>query len=915
MSIPRQASGFGSGRSSGLRAGAFQGLDTLRGRTSKGWTFAAALALSFAGIAAAETDLPPPTARRVALCIGVRDPAVPGTADRGPADAVRLGDAFRAAGFDPTVVLAGADARRDAVLSALCRLRASTRTGDTVVVAYTGPVRADTDAAGDILFLRPADAVDARDDLPLRGAIEALAARTGADLAVLVTGLPAIGSRAGDAAPWRMAGTVPVALRSHTLLLSGARGQTTEFRGPRTLMAANLASELERAIERRADGGSLTDWLRAAVRRVALESGGRQSPEWFVAGSASELRPQTPAAPAVAPDAVPDLATLGAMLDDERADDALAAGLGRAAALFDRKTPGSAGDLDACLALLARAAERLGRSDLSIFLVSERLRRTHEPRARAGLAHALGRLLLRDGRARGAVAMHRQALQLVNPDAAGSAWLADALERSGDLEAAREAADAALDSAHAAEGAVADEACAIAHEVLAQADRECGDTAASRAHFVKALEWRRKTAGGDRGRLALLLREIGESRLLGGDFAGATAALREAIDLLAYSAGSQRPLAEAHMILGEALAAAGEPGAPAAWMSALTKWTASSTSAPPARLLLSIGESLVAAGRSGEAVPHLTRALDAAGQEESASLLLRAHRGLSRAAAQAGDAVRALRHAQLALATAAGSPPATPREIATACGDLASLHLQRGETQRAIEYGERAVAERTKAGLTNDAAATGIWELIGEAHEAAKSHASAATAWSNAVATLAQVEGASAPSVATARGREGRAWLNAGRPELAIPTLEAAERILADRGPATAAIRAGVLLSLGEARQKTGDSAARATLESAVAVAASGGGACDASRAGALLGLARIAQTEARLFAARRLAGEAAGLFLRLNSPDVAEAERLADHLSSALSLRLPQGSHEEMPAFIAAESDYTARRADGTPR
>ncbi|MBU4460932.1 MAG: tetratricopeptide repeat protein [Verrucomicrobia bacterium] len=914
MSIPHHASGCAPGESSGRRAGAFQGLDALHGRTSKGWKFAAALALSFAGIAAAETNAPAPTSRRAALCIGVRDPAAADAADRGPADAVRLGEAFRAAGFDPTVVLAGADARRDAVLSALCRLRASTRTGDTVVVAYTGPVRADTDAAGDVLFLGPADATDARDDLPLRGAIEALAARTGADLAVLVVGLPALGSRTGDAAPWRMAGTLPVALRSHSLLLSGARGQTTEFRGPRTLMAANLASELERGVERRADGVSLADWLRAAVRRVTLESGGRQSPEWFVAGSAPAVGPQAPATSAAAPDAVPDLAAIGAMLDDERAEDALAAGLGRAAALLDLKPPGSASDLNACLALLARAAERLGRSDLSIFFASERLRRTDEPRARAGLAHDLGRLLLRDGRARDAVAMHRQALHLANADAAGSAWLADALERSGDLDAAREVANAALDSARTAEGPDAGEAYAIAQEVLARVDRECGDAAASRAHFEKALEWRRKTAG-DRGRLALLLREVGESRLLGGDPAGATAALREAIDLLAYSAGSQRPLAEANMILGDALAAAGEPGAPAAWMSALTKWTASSTSAPPARLLLSIGESLVVAGRFGEAVPHLTRALDAAGQEESASLLLRAHRGLSRAAAQAGDAVGALRHAQLALATAAGSPPATPREIAIACGDLASLHMQRGETQRAIEYGERAVAERTKAGLTNDASSIAIWKLVGEAYEASKSPAAAAAAWSNAVATLAQVEGASAPSVATTRGREGRAWLNAGRPELAIPTLEAAVRILADRGPEAAAVRAGVLLSLGEARQKTGDSAARATLESAVAVAASGGDACDASRAGALLLLARIAQSEARLFAARRLAGEAAGLFLRLNSPDVAEAERLVDLLSSALALRLPQGSHEEMPAFTAAESDYTARRADGTPR
>ncbi|OQW94805.1 MAG: hypothetical protein BWK77_08500, partial [Verrucomicrobia bacterium A1] len=220
MSITRHRFGIAAGAGFDSRAGAFQGLDAPRGRTSKGWKFAAALALSFAGIAAAETNAPAPTARRAALCIGVRDPAATGTADRGPADAVRLGEAFRAAGFDPTLVLAGADARRDAVLSALCRLRASTRTGDTVVVAYTGPVRADTDAAGDILFLSPADATDARDDLPLRGAIEALAARTDADLAVLVIGLPAIGSRAGDAAPWRMAGTLPVALRSHSLLFS-----------------------------------------------------------------------------------------------------------------------------------------------------------------------------------------------------------------------------------------------------------------------------------------------------------------------------------------------------------------------------------------------------------------------------------------------------------------------------------------------------------------------------------------------------------------------------------------------------------------------------------------------------------------------------------------------------------------------
>lgn len=915
MSISRHRFGFAAGAGFDSWAGTFQGLDAPRGRTSKAWTFAAALALAFAGIAPAAPDAPPLPARRAALCIGVRDSTAADAADRGPADAVRLGEAFRAAGFDPVVVLGGDEARRGAILSALCRLRASTRTGDTIVVAYTGPVRADTEAAGDRLFLRPADGVHIRDDLELRGGIEALAARTGADLAVLVTGLPAVGSRTGGDAPWRMAGAVPVALRSHTLLLSGARGQTTEFRGARTLMAANLASELDREVERRADGMSLADWLRGAVRRVVLESGGRQSPEWFAVGDASTFRPRGSATPAAAPDAVPDLAAIGAMLDDGRAEDALAAGLGRAAALFDRKAPGSDGDLDACLALLVRTAERLGRSDLSVFLTSERLRRTHEPRARGGLAHALGRLLLHDGRARDAVAMHRQALQLMNADAAGSAWLADALEQSGDLEAAREAANAALDPVRSAEGAGDGEAYATAHEVLARVDRECGDAAASRAQFEKALEWRRKAAGGDRGRLALLLRELGESRLRGGDPAGAVAALREAIDLLAYSAGSQRPLAEAYMILGDALAAAGEPGAPPAWMSALTKWTASSTSAPPARLLLSIGESLVAAGRFGEAVPHLTRALDAAGQESSASLLLRAHRGLSQAAAQAGDAVRALRHAQLALATAAGSPPATPLEIATACGDLASLHLQRGETQRAIEYGERAAAERTRSGRTNDAASIAIWKLVGEAHEAAKSHAAAAAAWSNAVVALEQVEGAATPSVAEARGREGRAWLHAGRPELAIPTLEAAERVLADRGREAAVVRSEVLLSLGGARQKTGDAAARTTLESAVAVAASGGDACDASRAKALLGLAHIARTEARLFAARRLAAEAAGLFLRLHSPEVAEAERLAELLSSSLALRHPQGTYEEMPAFTAAESDYTARRADGTPR
>lgn len=913
MSISRHRFGFAAGAGFYSWTGTFQGLDALRGRTSKAWTVAAALALAFAGVAAAETNAPPPTARRAALCIGVPHPAA---ADRGPADAVRLGEAFRAAGFDPTVVLAGADARRDAILSAVCRLRASARTGDTVVVAYTGPVRSEPEAAGDVLFLRPADAVDGHDDLPLRGGIEALAARTGADLAVLVAGLPSIGSRAGNADPWRMAGAIPVALRSHVLLLAGARGQTTEFHGPRTLMAANLAAELERAVDRRADGVPLADWLRAAVRRVALESGGRQTPEWFVTGNASAARLQALAAPAAAPDAVPDLAAIGALLDDERAEDALAAGLGRAAALFDRKAPGSAADLDACLALLDRAAERLGRPDLAIFFANERLRRTQEPRARAGLAHALGRLLLRDGRARDAVAMHRQALQLADADATGSAWLADALEQSGDLEAAREAANAALDPARPAGAADVGEVRAIAHEVLARVDLECGDAAAARAQFEKALEWRRKTAGGDRGRLALLLREIGESRLLGGDPAGAGAALREAIDLFSYSAGSQRPLAEAHMILGDALAAAGEPGASEAWMSALTKWTASSTSAPPAGLLLSISESLVAAGRSGEAVPHLTRALDAAREEASAGLRLRAHRGLSQAAAQAGDAVRALRHAQLALAAAAGSPPATPREIATVCGDLAGLHLRSGETQRAIEYGNRAAAGCIKAGLTNDAAAAAIWKLLGEANETAKSHAAAAAAWSNAVETLTHIESATAPSVTTARAREGRAWLDAGRSDLAIPTLEAAERVLVDRGPDEAAVRAGVLLSLGEARQKTGDSAgARAALESAVAVAKAGGGACDAPRAGALLRLARIAQADARLFAARRMAEEAGSLFLRLGSADVTEAERLAETLSGVLALRRPQGTHEEMSAFTAAEADYTARRADGTPR
>jgi tetratricopeptide (TPR) repeat protein len=888
----------------------FQSLEYAARRASRVWTLAAAFAFA-AGMApavAADTNAPAP--RCTALCIGVADPLAEG-ADRGAADAARLGEAFRAAGFSPVTVLSGDRAGRDAILAALFRLRAGLRAGDLALVAYTGPVRVERDDASDIFHLRTAG--DAEDDaLSVPDVLVPLAARAEADLALIVTGLPRLGARAGGTGPWRAAGSPPAALRSYAFLASGGRGELTEGSGPRTLLAANLAAELVRAFERTSEGVSLQNWLRAAVRRVTLESGARQTPELTLSGDGSGVRIRARAADVPPVDPVPSLAVIEDLVAAGRTDEALAAGLLRAADLLEG---GTAPDLDACLALLDRIALASGRTDLAMIFTAERIRRSENAGVRVRLLHALGRLTLRDGRPIDAAALHRRALESGGGDAAGWAWLADAHDRAGESEPAREAAAECLRRWSPLVPPEDEEALSIAHEVLGRAAFHRGETAAALSSFEKALDTRRRLDHGDPARLSRLLREAGEIRLRSGDPEGAVSLLRESVDRIEHAVGDPLDLAKARMTLGDALAASDPDGALAAWQDAYAKWIASgpATSSPPVRLLVSIGEALTAAGHPGEARPVLDQALDRSGDDPA--LRIRVHRALSRTSAALRDPVGALHHAHLALATAAGPEPAEPAVTAGLCSDLAALHFERGEIERAVEYGERAVAGRGDAGL-DDAATAAAWILLGRAHEAGKAHATAAAAWSNAVHVLMRVDGANAVSVGIARTREGRAWLAAGRPDPAARAFEEARLVYRIRTTADPASRADALLGLGEAQEMLGErTKARTSLESALTVAAAGGESCDGLRARALLLLARIAGAEGRLFEARRRITECIPLFERLRAPELSEAVAVERTIQTALAPPRPQGSHAEMPAFLAVEAARDGRGTGDAPR
>ncbi len=883
----------------------FQPLDEASCRASKVCRIAAALLLAIGLRPAAAAGTNAPATRCAALCIGVADPLAQ-DADRGAADAARLGEALRQAGAAPVTVLTNAAAGREAVVAALFRLRAGLGSGDLAIVTYTGPVRVSSDGHRDVVRLMPAGAAE-EDALSVPDFVVPLLARSDADLAVLVTGLPGLGRRSTVAGPWRDATGSRGPLRSCTLLLSGGRGEPTEASGKRTLLGANLSSELVRACERASDGVSLQDWLRSAVRRVILESGARQTPELTVSGDATgariRMRPadEPPAGPAAFLAGIEELAAAG------RTDEALSAGFRRAADLLEGATP----DLDACLALLDRIALASDRADLSMVFTVERIHRSRDAGLRARLLHALGRLTLRAGRPIDAAALHRRALEAAGDQAAGWAWLADAYDRAGEPEPAQEAAAESLRRWSLMVPQEDEEALAIAHEVLGRSAFRRGDTAAALSSFGKALDTLRRLAHADPDRLSRLLRETGEARLGNGDPEGAASLLREAIGRLEPAAGASLDLAKARMALGDALAISDPAGALAAWQDAHTTWTAQGpdTSPPPARLLVSIGEGLTAAGRPEESRPVLDQALERSGDDPA--LRIRIHRALSRTAVALKDPVGALHHAQLALATAGGPEPAGPAVTAGLCSDLAALHFERGEIDRAIEYGERAVAERKDAAL-DDAAAAATWILLGRAHEAAKTHAAAAAAWSNAVHVLMRVDGANAVSVGIARTREGRAWLAAGRADHAARAFEEARLVYRIRTTADPAARADALLGLGEAHERLGDrTKARTSLESALAIATAGGESCDGLRARSLLALARIAGAEGRMFEARRRVAGCIPLLERLQAPELPEAAALERMLQAALAVPRPQGGPADMPAFLAVE----AARAGDAPR
>lgn len=848
---------------------------------------------------AAETSAPSP--RCAALCIGVAAPAEEG-ADRGAADAALLAEALRRAGAAPVTVLTNAAAGRDALVAALFRLRAGLRAGDLAIVAFSGPVSVSSDDTRDVFHLLPAGGSDG-DALSVPDLVVPLLARADADLAVLVTGLPGLGRRTTTAGPWRQPAGNAGPLRSCLLLASGGRGEPTEAARARTLLGANLASELERAAGRDAGGVKVQDWLRAVVRRVTLESGTRQTPDLAAIGDAAEAR--------IAPAAGP------AAPDSGKTEDAFDIALLRAAAGIETPTADSPAELDKDLVLLGRIAGGAGHAALSMAFASERLRRATAPADRARLLHELGRAALQAGRTPEAIALHRQALEARPEDAAGRAWLADALASAGEPEAAREAATDALRRAPppASPPTVDDDAMrAVLQEVLGHCYMTRDEADKALACFETALEHRRRLGDSDPARLARLLRSTAEARIRSGRPASAVPLLKESTGLFVDSGAPQMDLARTAMVLGDALDAAGEPGALEARQEALAKWTATTDAPPPATLLAAIGEDLAAAGRIEEARPALSGALDRAA--DNPALRIRIHRILSGIAKKAKDSVGALHHAQLALATAAGPPPAPPAEVAGLCGDLAALHLERGEVQRAIEYGDRAVDERRKAGLTNDASAAATWILLGRAHEAEKSHAAAAAAWSNAVHVLKKTEGANAIAVALALTREGRAWLEAGDATQAARSLDEARLVYRIRTSAEPAARADALLGLGEAQERLGDrTKARDSLEAALEIATAGGEACDVFRGRILLGLARIGRADSRLFEARRLLSDALPLLDRLEARDRTEALSLDRMLQSALVPHGPQGSQAEIQAFRAADADRAARGADASPR
>lgn len=880
--------------------GRFQALELGGAAVSKAWNsgwIAAWLTAGVAAAAAADTNAPPappapesppaPVAR--ALWIGVGRPDADGRAAPGPADAAHLAAAWNAAG-GVSQCATGETLSARVVLAELLRLRASARAGDVVAVGYSGPARIVGELDDSRLRLQgiAGEASDA--PCTFEDTLLPALADGAFHAAVLIIGHDRIAAapRAAGAAPtaWRPAGGLPAAAGAFHIWLGATPGQRTEIFGARSAAAAALAWKMNWR-KATVSAAALDEWLRAAARRLSLETAGRQAPLHMASAAAS--------APAAAD------------MDEESRDR-----LRQLAEALERDA--GAADVAAALAAAGAAAADAGFVDLAAMLLAERHRRADDGAERSALAMEIAEVHFRRERWNEAMRWVRAAAAAQPTNSASLGLLASAQWRVGQrLEAAMTAAKAL--KSPAAAGDAAEERGRIRARIVAGAAAQTqGQAAAARQEFEAA--W----AAAERDPAVLpaaerldLCEALAEARMAAGDLAGAESACEEAI-IQARALGRHARIPPLRAAIGDARMAEGRTDeAIEAWQEAVGTWPDGRAEPAPADLLIRLGEALAIVGRREEAMARLHEAEKRLGQGPAAAVsAFRIRRAMSRLWRDSGDDLRALHHAREAMEASSRIPGFPAEELAQMSADIAALYARRGEPARSADFARRSLELWSRAAETNLASLASTWVLYGTALGAQKLHADAAAAWSNAAAAQAAAFPDNSLAWARTRLREGRAWIEAGRPDLAQVATEPAVSLV--RSPESGATRrdtAEALVLLGRAHAMQDHHEEAVPLFADAIAAAEEGGDDDTAPllTEALVWAAATSVSQGRYFDARALLSRVTPKLSPTMDKELrALHDRMAAAVDNALEPHGPLGRPGDMAVYEAIETERRIR-------